>query len=404
MKVCLDSRLIQPGEYFVPIKGENFDGHRFINAVLAKGAVGIIEEAALYEAVNKKLKNVNPIIIGITGSSGKTTTCSFLSKILSEEYNVCLGSLNTQLGLSVNVINDMHDDCNVFVAEMGMDHQGELKDTTKLFPLDIGVITTINHVHIEKLGSITKLANAKGELLHGIKNGGTAILNEENKYINKLGKIYKRNIVWFNSHPLLNFPTKFSDDFAVRNLNVCTIISRLLGLTDSQILKSISRLKTPKGRLNPIKGIHNSTIIDDSYNANPESVKYALSFLNKSNGKRKVAIIGDMLELGKHELNDHREVGKYANGLGIDVFIGVGNIAKIICNELNLPKTKVLWIENSSDFNSLLTKGAFIPQNEDIILVKGSQSKRMEKIVEQLMSEPEKAPFLLVRQDERWSK
>jgi UDP-N-acetylmuramoyl-tripeptide--D-alanyl-D-alanine ligase len=404
MKVCLDSRLIRPGEYFVPVKGENFDGRQFINSVMVKGAAGVIEERELYETVKKKMKKIRPKIIGITGSSGKTITSSFIAQILSTKYNICLGNLNTKLGLSVNVMNDMQDKCQIFVAEMGMDHQGELKDTTAFFPLDVGVITTINHVHVEKLGSMTKLVSAKGELLDGIKNGGVAVLNEENRYTKILGKSFKGRVLWFNSHPLLSYPSKVLGDFTVRNLNVCTLISRLLGLTDAQTLSVVNRLEIPKGRLNLIKGINNSTIIDDSYNANPESVRYALGVLNKYKGKRKVAIIGDMLELGNFTLNDHREIGKYINSLGIDIFIGVGNIAKTICTQINRPKRNVLWIENSGEFTSLLKKGCYTPQSEDVILVKGSQGKRMERIVAQLIAEPEKAPSLLVRQGIRWIK
>ena len=154
IKVCLDSRLIKPGDYFVPVVGENFDGHKFIDQVLEKGASGIIEEKELYEISTNKLNRINPIVIAVTGSVGKSTTVNFLNILLSEKFSVCVGTLNTKLGLATNIVNDMNDDCEIFLAECGMDRPGELFDTGEFIKPDVVMITNISESHIEKLGSL----------------------------------------------------------------------------------------------------------------------------------------------------------------------------------------------------------------------------------------------------------
>jgi len=403
MKVCLDSRLIQPDEYFVPIKGENLDGHAYIDSVLAKGAAGILEEEELYKKVQEKLNIIKPKIIGITGSSGKTTTAKLVNTVLSSQLKTCLGTLNTKLGLSVNVINDMADNCGIFVAEMGMDRQGEISETTKLFPPDFAVLTTINHVHVEKLGSMKNLVKAKGEILERIKTNGVAIINSENKHTKSLGQKHSGKVIWFDSTPLLNYPANFQDEFSIRNANVCTILARLFGMTDTQVIDALQNFRLPKGRLNILEGANDAIIIDDTYNANPESVRYALETLAKKTGKRKVAILGDMRELGKFSNKDHAEIGKYINSLNLDLFIGVGNLAQVICQNVNNTQTKVLWTENSETFSKLFEDKLLKLQEGDVILVKGSQGQRMEKIVKLLLRNPQDAHKLLVRQDARWN-
>jgi UDP-N-acetylmuramoyl-tripeptide--D-alanyl-D-alanine ligase len=402
MKVCLDSRLIQPGEYFVPVIGENFDGHSYIEKALANGAAGILEEKDLYKETAKKLNRIKPKIIGITGSSGKSTTTKLLHTVLRTQLNTCLGDLNTKLGLSVNVINDMENNCEVFVAEMGMDKVGELKDTTSLFPLDFAVITTINHVHVEKLGSMKNLIKAKGEILTGLKKSGVALINKENEHTKHLGTRHKGKVIWFDSTPLLNYPELFQSDFNIRNANVCTILARNLGFKDAQILKALQTFRLPKGRLNILEGINEAQLIDDTYNANPESVRYALDFLHRQQGKRKIAILGDMRELGKYSKKDHAEIANYINELKVDIFIGVGKLAQLIAQNVNAAKTKVFWIENADQFNNLLQNKTIRLKKDDVVLIKGSQGQRMEKIVKLLLKDPGKAKDLLVRQDARW--
>src|SRR3989344_6605797 len=141
MKVCLDSRLIKAGEYFVAVVGENFDGHKFISDVLGKGAAGVLQENELYKISSEKLARINPVVIAVTGSVGKSTTRDFLKILLDTKYKVCVGSLNTKLGLATNIVNEMEYDCEIFIAECGMDHAGELFETGEFIKPNIVVIT-----------------------------------------------------------------------------------------------------------------------------------------------------------------------------------------------------------------------------------------------------------------------
>lgn len=402
--VCTDSRLIKPGEYFVAIKGENFDGHIFIDTAMRNGAKGVLEESELYELASKKINRINPIIVGVTGSSGKTTVTNFLQQVLSQNNNVCLGSLNTKLGLSVNVINDMGEGCKYFIAEMGMDKAGELTETIKMFPPDIVVITTINHVHLEKLGSMDAIAQAKAEILYGLKKGGVAILNSQNAWVKKIGKEFIERggkVVWYSSHnnnPAISIPAHLLGIHNIRNAVCASIVCTQLVIPADIINQGLQNLKLPKGRLNIVAGINGSILIDDTYNANPESTKYALEVLKDYKGIRKIAILGDMLELGKFSKRDHANTGRLVNKLGIDLLVAVGEKAKEIKNSAG--KTKTYWFESSNEPEKVVA--TLEPKSGDVILIKGSQGVRMEKITKALMKNPDDAGSLLVRQDARW--
>ena len=402
--VCTDSRLIKPGEYFVAIKGENFDGHRFTDSAMQNGAKGILEENELYKLSKEKIARIKPKIVGVTGSSGKTTVTNFLHQILSTKYNTCLGSLNTKLGLSVNVVNDIEENCQFFVAEMGMDKADELTETTKLFPPDIAVITTINHVHLEKLGSLEAIAQAKAEILYGLKKNGVAVLNGENAWVKRIGKEFVGTggkVIWYsssNKNAAITMPQQLLGIHNTRNAVCASVVCLQLGVEVDVVNQGLQNIKLTKGRLNIVKGLNNSIIIDDTYNANPESTKYALEVLKDYPGQGKIAILGDTLELGKYSVRDHKNIGKMIDKLNIDVLIAVGKRALDIKHSSKQPKS--YWLETSNETAKIID--IIKPNQGDVILVKGSQGARMEKIVKTLMQNPEKASDLLVRQDARW--
>ncbi len=403
IKVCLDARLVKPGDYFAPIVGEKFDGHTFIDQALQNGAIGVIEEEELYALAAHKLKTINPKIIGVTGSSGKTTTTNFLTQILSKTFIICKGDLNTKLGLSVNVINSMQQDCEVFVAEMGMDAAGELTKTTSLFPPDISIITTINETHAEKLGSVENILSAKTEIVKGMKTGGIALLNYDNNYLRNYGQTSNRTIKWFGLSHEAEFNPKNYDltqikvlgEHNISNLMACFGAASLLGMKKQAIEKASQDLTLPKGRLSVLEGINNTVLIDDSYNASPASTKAALKVLAEYPGKRKIAILGDMLELGQFEKQGHEEIAKALDELKIDQLIAVGTLGKIIYDNAAITKAHV---NNSEVFDPARFEFA----ESDVILIKGSQGARMEKITKKLLANPEQAEELLVRQDARW--
>jgi len=407
-KVCLDSRLIKSGEFFVPVKGENFNGYEYIDQSLKNGSAGVLELKELYLLSKEKLNKINPKIIGVTGSSGKTSMTSYLYTALSARFKCCRGRLNTKLGLSVNVINDMQKDCEIFIAEIGMDKAGEIADTVKMFSLDIAFITTINHVHIEKLGSLKNLIKAKAEILTGIKKDGVLLFNKDNEYVKKIATQFKGKKIGYG----LSYASKQEIKSIISNTKLLGVhnISNLLGVkaaceilgfTARDIPKVFRDIKSPKGRLNLLNGINGSVMIDDSYNANPESTKYALDALVSYPGKKKIVILGDMLELGNFEQTDHQKILKYLSSLKYPIStILVGERFKLALSTANID-AKVF--NTSRDVANAIQKKKIKISKNDIILVKGSQGIRMEIIVKALLKNSKLADKLLVRQDARWN-
>lgn len=411
MHVTLDSRLIKPGDYFVPVVGETTDGHKYIDLALKNGAVGVIEEDELYKIAEKKLQKINPKIVAVTGSVGKSTTKDFILKLLSTKFIVCDGYLNTKLGLATNVVNEMKDDCEIFVAECGMDRKGELLETGKFLNPDIVVLTNISESHMEKLGSIEAIMEAKAELVQTIKPDGLGVFNETNEYVKRVAEKYSPTNKIFYGIKFssliekcygLDLPTHYK-----LNLQATYEVAKFLGVSDELLESAIQSIQSPKGRLCKLIGINNSVIFDDTYNASPEStvaaLKYVCDFSNNNNFSRKIAILGGMLELGSFEDEGHKKVGDAIIDYQFDVAVLVGDLAQKYLNSSKLISSQIpiLKFKDSADAGDKI-----IPQLNiscsDVILVKGSQGIRMEKVVEKLLKDPSQAPKLLVRQDLRW--
>ncbi len=408
LKVCLDSRLIQKGDYFVAVKGENHDGHKFINDVMEKGASGVLEVSELYELVQFKMEYVKPMIVGITGSTGKTSVTNYITQILATKYDICRGSLNTKLGLSVDVINNMSLTCQVFVAEMGMDAPLQIKDMVSMFPPHIAVITTINETHIEKLGSIENIAKAKSEILSNSSKNDIAVLNFNNSYTKKIGNEFVGKVVWFGDSEQADFNfsntnlenSKLLGQHSRFNLLAVVAVCENVGMTKEEIYSVLPQLSIPKGRLNVLEGVNDSVLIDDTYNSSPESTKAAVDVLSDYQKENKIAILGDMLELGEIANSSHYNIGKYLKDKKINTLVCVGNLSKEIAKGAKDFVRDIYEITSWTDFENI--KGNLKIDKNTVILIKASQGIRLEKITKMLLKNPEKAKDLLVRQDERW--
>lgn len=413
MKVSLDSRLIQKGEYFVPVKGESFDGHQFVEAALKNGAAGVIEEEELYKIASEKLQKINPVVIAITGSVGKTTMREFISALLSTQFKVCIGNLNTKLGLAVNILNDMQEDTEFFVAECGMDKKGELLETGSFIKPKVVVLTNISESHMEKLGSLEAIKEAKAELLQTLPKNGVAFFNWSNKNVRDVAKKYAP-LEWYQYGELSELDKKlYFDKTNIIGEHLWVSIDGAYKVADYFNLKNLEgalkSIKPAKGRLTKIAGINGSRLFDDTYNASPVSCQYALQavheyFVTVLKGRnRKIAVLGGMLELGSFEDVGHKIVGDKVAELEYDHLILVGDLAKKIVASEKLRNSKV----NIHYCKDNLEAGEFVkneikPKKGDVILVKASQGIRLEKTVEVLMAHPETAKDLLVRQDARW--
>ncbi|PIS12562.1 hypothetical protein COT70_00145 [candidate division WWE3 bacterium CG09_land_8_20_14_0_10_47_33] len=403
MKVSQDTRTIKPGEWFVPVKGEHYDGHRFIPEALKKRAAGVLEVAGLYALAKQKIKKLKPKVIAITGSYGKTGTKEAISKVLKCRFNVSKteGNLNTPLGVAIEVVNNFKPGHQIFVAEVGMDHLGEIRESCELIKPQVGVITSVGEMHLEKLNTLKNIKKAKSELLELLPYNGVAILNGDDGNVREIAKRFSGRKIWYGSSPKADVSYFRIKDLRFRLLGegrryaalAAYAVGRLFKIPEVEIIKALESLRPQKGRLNPLPGKNGSMIIDDTYNAGPRSMEAALEVLKNFPAKRRIAILGDMLELGKLEEQAHLTVLAYAFEVA-DIVVLVGERMNHALNQylhtILADRTKLVTIDRLR-----LKKG-------DVVLVKGSQGMRMERIAKKLLEDEAKAAKLLVRQDPQW--
>ena len=425
--VSTDTRNIKPGDLFIPIIGEKFDGHNFINDAFEKGAVACLSQKNIdtnnivinVKDTKKALKDFatyyrslfNIPVVALTGSSGKTTTKDMLASCLSIKYKTLKteGNFNNEIGLPLTIFN-IEEDTEVVVLEMGMNHFGEIRNLSEIAKPDIALITNIGVSHIENLGSREGILRAKYEIFDYLKENGIKVLNgdddmlctlkeENNKLktyfysINKKLDAYATNIKengingisatinYFNKsfNVLLSLPGKHM----ISNALAVTLVCESLGLKEDEIKKGLETFKPSKMRMDIIK-TDKYTIINDVYNANPNSMKASLDVLATLEG-RKVAILGDMFELGNYSNDMHYEIGKYAVEKDIDELIFIGDYSYYM---LQGAKDN---IKNNSSINYFKTQDEFINNVDkllkigDIILVKASRGMKLENTVDKIM-------------------
>ncbi|HHU69887.1 MAG TPA: UDP-N-acetylmuramoyl-tripeptide--D-alanyl-D-alanine ligase [Thermoanaerobacterales bacterium] len=431
--ISTDSRTLVEGEFFIPIKGEHFDGHDYISTAYKKGAVGAITQNPEHlnkfnkniilvedtlEALNKIAyyyrKKFNIPFVAVTGSTGKTTTKDMITDVLSQKYKVLknIGSYNNKIGLPLTIFK-LDDSYQLGVVEMGMSGFGEIAHLAKIVEPEIAIITNIGLSHIEKLGSVENITKAKSEILECLKEGGTAFINADDSNLVKLKEKFSKtkfktfginngDIKAFNiktcNHRLITFNTKFNDaiyEFEIRIPGLHNVYNALaaisvgleFNLTPNQIKTGLKKFKSPKMRLEIVNGIKDCIIINDTYNASPDSMKAAIDVLHEIKAQKKgraIAVLGDMLEMGDWGADAHKELGIYAAQKGIDVLITVGELAKHIATaaeEYGI-NTGCIFAFNSN-FDAV-NKIDEICKNNDVILVKGSRGMKMEEIVHSL--------------------
>jgi len=416
MKVCQDSRLIKKGEYFVAVKGEKFDGHNFIDEALRKGAAGVLEEEDLYELARKKLEKVKPEVTAVTGSTAKTSTKEAIATVLSQKFKLLKSSetLNTKLGLAIEIVNNLKKSHQKLVVEIGMDRLGEIAETCQLLKPRIGVVTFINPTHQEKLKTLENIIQAKGELVEALPKDGVAVLNEDDENVRSLEKKCLCPIVWYGKGEgadvrpeIIRVKLPLLGEHQIYNALAAAAVGEVCGLSSEEINQGFKKLKPLKGRLNLLDGINGSKILDDTYNSSPKSAAAALAVLKNFPAKRRIAVLGDMLELGDFEEEGHRLVGNIVARSKVDVLITVGKKAKIISEQILQHyivlknRLKIFRVDSHEEVLEVL-KEKIKPREGGIILVKGSRGMRMEKVVGKLLKDPTKAKDLLVCQDVRW--
>lgn len=420
-----DSRLIEDGYLYLPFVGARVDGHDFIPQVFDKGALCTLSERDLdnpkgpyikVESVATALKDIAEFyrkqlsckIIGITGSVGKTSTKEIIASVLEEKFKVLKteGNYNNEIGEPLTILK-IRDEHEVAVIEMGISDFEEMHRLAKVSRPDVCVITNIGTCHLENLGDRDGVFKAKTEIFDNLKENAYVVLNGDDDKLSQIKDVRGVKPVFFGietdrdvcavKYQSLGIEgTKvtiryFDEEFEtiipipghhmIYNAMAASCFGKHFGMTTEEIDKGIRSLKAISGR-NNIFHTDKYVVIDDCYNANPMSMKASLSVLNEAN-TRKVAILGNMYELGENEKQLHREVGMHAANLGIDVVICIGELAKNIADAAkeNNKNIKVFYFETKEEFENKMDD---ILKENDSILVKASNSMKFKTIVEKL--------------------
>lgn len=415
--VSIDSRSVKPGELFVAVKGEQFDGYDFIAQAKAKGAVAVLVDRptselpflevsdtrlALGQAAAAWLNELNIPVAAITGSNGKTTVKEMLASILREQFKVhwSQGNLNNDYGLPLSLLKLTPEHQRV-VLEMGANHSGEIAYLTKIAPPSLALITNVFPAHTEGFGSIEKIARSKAEIYQGLTQAGVALVNIDDKYAGFWQQIIankstltfgltSRAQVWgkplapgqFELHTpqgVINISLPLLGEHNIRNAITASAAAHAWQVPLVSIKAGLEKMQPVKGRLVSHKGRHGNLVIDDTYNANPGSVAAAIKVLAGFSGTR-ILVLGDMRELGDQAVQYHSEMGQLARQYGIDYLLTYGDLSQSASAEMDKQgyhfASQQLLV---SKLNEILTDRA-------VVLVKGSRGMKMENVVVELIT------------------
>lgn len=370
MDVCIDSRKIKSGQVFIPIKGKRVDGHQFIPDVIKKGAT--VLDVDLTKFASKYRKKLKCHVIGITGSAGKTTTKDLLHALLSQKYNVVSTreNENNEIGVPLTLLKaDARTD--ILLVEMAIRKPGDMDVLAKMVRPTHVIITTIGITHIEHLKSQKGIAKEKSAIFRPPLAWETyrryGFLNMSAPFYEWMKKRAEKN-----QYTVLPFKGENKVD---QTMNLCYLIGKQFDLSDTQIAEGLRTFKGSSHRLTKIP-YENATLIDDTYNSNPDGVEYAFEFISKMPG-RKLAVLGDMLELGSMSQAAHQHVIDNAVNYNIECLFTLGD-AFAACKQRHIP---LYQYQTKKDLIYQLS--AEIKEN-DIVLIKGSRGMAMEDIISQL--------------------
>lgn len=412
------------------IRGETHDGHRFIPQAIEKGATGIISEehvdvsenvtviqvensvTYLIDEARKKLRHHNPDVVAITGSVGKTSTRSAIQAVLSQEFDVVAseGNRNTPLGISLTLLNAAFDRSTKLVLEMGARLKGDIKELCSYFPPTVAVVTNVKSVHVETFGSIEGVQHEKSELVKALGSDGTACLNGDDPQTRAMADLHNGKTLLFGTTEDCHIRPEYITaklpilgDHAIYTALAACSAGRALGMSFESINHGLEHIKPEKGRLAKLRGRSESVLIDDTYNASPEATRSAIRVAATYPGTRRVAFLGDMLELGENEIDEHVDVLAFALNT-LDAVYAVGPIMAAASERLSAVQKENLYLfPTSAELAEAIRNGTeFTPDSGDVILVKGSQGRRMERVSEVLLHPALNPADVLPRQSESW--
>lgn len=425
--ISMDTRTIKRGEAFIAIKGDNFDGHDFIAQAVRKGASCVIKERrgrtpalkqpsvvevadtikALGDLARFNRDKYGIPVIAVTGSNGKTTTKEMIHWALSAKYKVLKneGTKNNHIGLPLTLLN-LDKSIELAVLEIGTNHFGEVEYLAAICKPNIAVITNIGASHLEYFRSLEGVSREKLSLLAELRNPSIALLNSDDPYLKRelsrkksgrfelgFGMRHKADFLAlkprvcsgktaFRVNSKYDFTLQTRGCYNIYNALAAVALGRIFGLGYADISSRLSAFKFPQGRLNFIK-IKGLSFLDDTYNANPLSLREALKALSASSVRgRRILLLGDMRELGGEAAQLHKEAGRLAAGC-CDVLVTVGHLTDFTAETAassGMDPESIFTCGSSAQAKKLLFR-KIVPTKNDLILIKGSRLMRMEEVL-----------------------
>ncbi len=422
--VSTDSRAIKSGSLFVALRGDNFDGHNFLNQAQASGACAVVVDSPCSDITIPQLMVANTTralgdisklvreqfsgpLIAITGSCGKTTVKEMLAAILSRcgKIHATAGNFNNHIGVPLTLLQLSADD-DFSVIEMGASSGGEIEYLTQLAQPNVALVNNIMPAHVEGFGSVDAIARAKAEIYQSLSDDGVAVINLDDRYANDMMcELPTKNHLTFSlfdqsacvhadniqtqargTHFTLcvagarcDIQLNVIGQHNLANALAATCCAVAVGATLEHIAKGLEQFKAVNGRLNIVRGINNCTVIDDSYNANPGSVCAAIDAVKNIHGN-KILVLGDMAELGSEAKLAHASVGDYAHSAGFYSLYSVGILSALAAKSFGS------FAQSFGQQSELIKHLKSIVTDETVIVIKGSRSAHMEKVAQALTS------------------
>src|SRR5580698_1585890 len=426
----IDSRTLQPGELFFAVKGERMDGHDFVDQALEKGAVAAIirkDQLARYAdkdrlvVVDDTLSALQTLasavrrlwgkpLIGVTGSTGKTTTKESIAHVLSTRFRVLKseGNFNNHFGLPLMLLK-IEPEHDLAVIEMGMSHAGEIAALAKIAQPEIGVVTNVAPVHLEFFDSVASIARAKYELIEALPAGGTAILNGDDEYVSQFGRDFRGKVVLYglrasadvraeNIQPQGSEGSTFDivvggcRERAVLHLVGTHNISNSLaavaaglnrGLSPSEAVAALATL-APADKRGQVVKLGNITVINDCYNCNPKALEAMVDSLAAMPAKRRIVVVGEMLELGPAGKDLHRQSGEDIANKKIDLLLGVRGEAQKMVEAASEAGMRAEFVATPEEAGAWLARET---RDGDLVLLKASRGVKLERALEKWQSQ-----------------
>lgn len=419
--ISTDTRTLQPGDLYVPLVGANFDGHQFIEQAFAKGAAACLSDRrevpgshvilvkdtleALQRLAAKQRENAGVPVIAVTGSVGKTSTRDMIAAVVSQQYRTLQtsGNLNNHIGLPLTILKYQNEEA--MVLEMGMNHLGEISRLSQIARPDIAVITNVGTAHIGLVGSRENILRAKLEITDGLQPGGVLLVNTDNDLLAKFAStfdqtahayrlvtygiqgtpmIHAEDVQLAEDHSCftcegIRFEVPVPGEHFVLNALAAIGVARCLAISLRKAQEALAAFRLTAKRMDIFETKRGIKIIDGSYNANLDSMLSSLRVLARY-PNRKIAVLGDMLELGDYQEQLHMQTGEAVDEAGVDLLVAVGKASRQIVDGAKQTKQKLWFSANAQALDFL----RHVLKAGDVVLIKASNSMHFNEIVDGL--------------------